>query len=316
VDGHELVAPDTLGAVPVPDGHRCFAAARLQGRGGLTLGALLVGTDEGLGAPVERAVLQQFARTVGLVVGSVAGTDADHELAVALQRILLPEWAVPPPGLDVAARYVASPTQAQVGGDFYELLELDGDHVLAAIGDVVGHSMQAATVMAELRNALRAYALDGHGPGAVLERLERLLRRFHPTITASVCIVVIDRPGRRATVVNAGHPPPLVIDGGVAKPVREHGALLGFGLPQPPTATFDLGPDATLLLVTDGLFERRGDTVDHGLDRVVEVATSWSGSLDALCDRLLREVGPGGDASDDIALLALRLRDRKGEAEG
>ena len=315
--------PGGLPTLPVSLRPRAgYLGAPVAGRTGAHRGAVLVDaavavTPDQVGE--ARVALAHVAHAVGLALDRLRAGDVEHRIALTLQRSLLPEWAAPPPGLDAAVRYEAAPADAQVGGDFYELLELDRARVLAAVGDVVGHSPQAATVMAELRYALRAYALDGHGPAAVLERLDRTLHRFHPTTTASVCVTVLDRPARRLTVVNAGHPPPLVVGPGGVEVVADHGALLGVGLATPPTATVDLAPGATVLLVTDGLFERRGETVDDGVGRVAEVAHAWAGaaveagdepSVEGLCQRLLDEVGPGAEATDDVALLAVRLLPR------
>ncbi|HLM65221.1 MAG TPA: fused response regulator/phosphatase [Acidimicrobiales bacterium] len=303
------VAADALPPLPIPIEPDGYVAAALTDRAGMRLGAILVAAAAAP-SPEEAAeallILDQFAHAVAISVENLRAYDLEHRIALTLQRSLLPPSAVPPPGLDVAVRYEAAAAHAEVGGDFYEVLELDDERVLAAVGDVVGHSLQAATVMAELRHALRAYALDGHEPAAVLERLDRILQRFHPTITASVCVVLIDKPGRRATVVNAGHPPPLILGPEGPRFVRDHGPVLGVGLAPPRPVTFDLPAGATILLVTDGLFERRGETIDAGLDRMAQVATSWKGTLDELCESLLADVGPGSGASDDIALLAVR----------
>ena len=310
--GGGTVDPRDLPALPVvtePDG---YLAATLTDKGGSSLGAVLVAATPAP-SPEEtaeaRLVLDLFTHAVSISIENLRAYDLEHRIALTLQRSLLPEWAAAPHGLEVAVRYEAAAAHAEVGGDFYEVLELDGDRVLAAVGDVVGHSLQAATVMAELRNALRAYALEGHSPTAVLERLDRMLRRFHPTITATVCITVLDRAQGRLTVVNAGHPPPLLIGPGGARLVHEHASVLGFALRGPEPVTIDVVAGTTILLVTDGLFERRGETVDDGMERVLDVATSWAGTLDELCDRLLAEVGPGAAATDDIALLALRFVD-------
>jgi serine phosphatase RsbU (regulator of sigma subunit)/DNA-binding NarL/FixJ family response regulator len=302
------VATDALPPLPIPVEPDGFVAAPLTDRAGVPLGAVLVAAAAPSQEEAAEAllILDQFAHAVSISVENLRAFDLEHRIALTLQRSLLPEWAAPP-GLDVAVRYEAAAAHAEVGGDFYELLELDDERVLAAVGDVVGHSLQAATVMAELRHALRAYALDGHEPAAILERLDRILQRFHPTITASVCVSVIDRPGQRVTVVNAGHPPPLILGPEGPRLVRDHGPVLGVGLAAPRPVTLDLPAGTTILLVTDGLFERRGETVDAGLDRMIDVAGSWDGTLDELCESLLDHVGPGADATDDIALLAVRM---------
>jgi hypothetical protein len=164
-----------------------YVGTPLTDRTGAALGAVLVARDdlpsaEDTGEP--RLILDQLAHAVSISIENLRAYELEHRISLTLQRSLLPERAASPPGLDVAFRYEAA-AETEVGGDFYELIELDDDHVIAAVGDVVGHSLQAAIVMADLRNGLRAYALDGYGPTAILERLDRLLRRFHPTITST-----------------------------------------------------------------------------------------------------------------------------------
>lgn len=334
VAGRGVVEAATLVDVPPVGGVEHYVGAAVTDRSGVVLGALLVAEPEVPDAEEAddvRLVLEQLAHAVSVSVENLRAFELEHRISLTLQRSLLPAHSTAPTGLDVAFRYEAAGAHTEVGGDFYEIVELDENQVLAAVGDVVGHSLQAAIVMAQLRNGLRAYALDGHGPTAILERLDRLLRRFHATTTATLCLVLIDKAQRTATVANAGHIPPLLLrvvdssDGGAAGDggnggdggapakacegtfVEPHGPLLGMGFRPPRTVVVPLSPSETLLMVTDGLVERRDEIIDRGLDRLVAMASTWWGDLDELCDRLLREVGPGPDGADDIALLAIRL---------
>jgi serine phosphatase RsbU (regulator of sigma subunit)/CheY-like chemotaxis protein/anti-sigma regulatory factor (Ser/Thr protein kinase) len=306
-----VVAVSALAETPVPDGVDSFLGAPIVDRAGAVLGAVLVAAVDEVASTEDadevQVVLDQLAHAISVSVDNLRAFELEHSISLTLQRSLLPDESTKPPGMAVAVRYEAAAAHTEVGGDFYELIELDDGPVLAAVGDVVGHSLSAAIVMAQLRNGLRAYALDGHQPTAIIERLDRLLRRFHPGITATLCLVLIDRDRGRATVANAGHIAPLLVRAGEAGFVEPHGPLIGMGFPAPPTAFVDLAPRDTLLLVTDGLVERRQENIDLGLKRLVEAASTWRGDLDQLCDRVLREVGPGADTSDDIALLALRL---------
>jgi CheY-like chemotaxis protein/serine phosphatase RsbU (regulator of sigma subunit)/anti-sigma regulatory factor (Ser/Thr protein kinase) len=308
-----------------------YTGAPLSDRSGTVLGAVLVAADHpdtAEEASENQLILDQLAHAVSISIGNLRAFELEHRISLTLQRSLLPDRLVAPQGLDLAFRYEAAADDTEVGGDFYEVFELDGGEVMVAVGDVVGHSLQAAIVMAELRNSLRAYALDGHAPTAILERLDRMLRRFHTTVTATVCLAVLDVTAGTALVANAGHISPLLIPGaaraaagagvaGAATFVEPHGPLLGMGLPAPTPVTVDLASGDTLLLVTDGLLERRREIIDVGLDRMVAVAADWDGDdLDHLCDRMLADVGPGPEAADDIAMLAVRLLPASMEPQG
>ena len=129
-------------------------------------------------------MLVQLAQAVAAAVEAQRSFDEEHRIAVTLQRSLLPRRLPEVAGLDLAVRYEPASAQTEVGGDFYELVMLDG-HLLVAIGDVAGHSLHAATVMAELRHAVRAYAVEGHQPGAILDRVNELMRTLLPNELAT-----------------------------------------------------------------------------------------------------------------------------------
>ena len=142
-----------------------------------------------------------------------AAEAVEHVAAVAetLQRSLLPERLPDVPGLDVAARYVAGSADAQVGGDWYDVVALRDGHAGVAIGDVVGHGLDAAARMARLQNALRAYALEGLRPSLVLERMNGFAREVAGGPMATLLYGVVDPEEGNLRMASAGHPPPLVI---------------------------------------------------------------------------------------------------------
>jgi serine phosphatase RsbU (regulator of sigma subunit) len=192
-----------------------------------------------------------------------------------------------------------------VGGDFYELTMIDGC-LLVAIGDVAGHSLHAATVMAELRHAVRAYAVEGHPPGTVLELVNRLMRTVLPSESATICLLTLEPATGRIRMASAGHLPPLLqVDGKVS--FLEHRApLLGIRAPRPDDLEFVLPPGGTLVLYTDGLIERRDADIDVGLAALAACAAEVEPSLDAFCQRLLVRLADADDQDDDIAVVALR----------
>lgn len=256
-------------------------------------------------ADETEVVFTQYARAAATALKNMRTYNIERRIALTLQRSLLPDAAPRIPELDVAVRYEASAEHTEVGGDFYEIFLLGENTVALAIGDVVGHSLEAATVMAQLRTGIRSYLLEGHGPAATLERLNRLLCRFHPDATATACCVVYDRRTGRCEVANAGHPPPLVVSDDGVRYLPIGGPLLGVDATAQPPHAFTLNAGDVLLLFTDGLVERRNETIDTGLERLAHVAARKTANLDELCDRLLREAGPTS-MEDDIALVAIR----------
>ncbi len=250
-------------------------------------------------------VLTQYARAASNAIRNVWTHDIERRIALTLQQNLLPDAVPALPGLEVVARYEASAANAEVGGDFYEVFALGGDRVAFAIGDVVGHSLEAAMVMAQLRTSIRSYLLEGHGPAATLERLNRLLLRFHPDVTATACCAIYDRGTGLCELANAGHLPPLIVSDGAVRELPLGGTLLGVDVPAVAAHVFALGPRDVLLLFTDGLVERRGEPIETGLGRLADAARQGATNLNELCDRLLREVGPLS-LTDDIALVAIR----------
>jgi serine phosphatase RsbU (regulator of sigma subunit) len=173
-----------------------------------------------------------------------------------------------------------------------------------AIGDVAGHSIHAATIMLELRHALRAYAVDGHGPVEILRRLERVLRHYHHREYATLCLLMIDAAARRLSVACAGHPPPLLVTATDAHYAPVAGPMLGVGLEHPAQTELPLDAVRTVVLVTDGLLEDRPTDIDAAMERLRTWPTLRSDPED-LCDDLLANFGR--NRADDIALLVLRL---------
>ncbi|MEH1099146.1 SpoIIE family protein phosphatase [Micromonospora sp. CPCC 205561] len=251
-------------------------------------------------------VLVQLAQAVAAAVEAQRSFDEEHRIAVTLQRSLLPRRVPEVNGLDMAVRYEPASAQTEVGGDFYELVMLDG-HLLLAIGDVAGHSLHAATVMAELRHAVRAYAVEGHQPGEILHRVNELMRTLLPDELATICVLLLHPPSGRVRLASAGHlPPALSIDGKVEF-VQHSAPLLGVRAPRPPDLEFVLPAGATLVFYTDGLIERRDSTIDDGLAALAGVASRVDADLDRFCERLLVELAPP-EIHDDVAVVALRRR--------
>jgi anti-sigma regulatory factor (Ser/Thr protein kinase) len=247
---------------------------------------------------------------VGTVQDITEGKQAEreHRIAETLQRSLLPDRLPEIPGVLLAARYLPATSDLEVGGDWYDVVQLPNGSVALAIGDVAGHGLRAASTMGQLRMALRAYALEEGSPSQVVGRVRRLVRALVPDI-ATLIYLVFDPESGTLRFANAGHPPPLLVEGNGQTSYLEGGLGPPLGATAHPRPDIDvaahLDAGSTLLLYTDGLVERRGASILDGLTRLKTLAADPGEDLEALCDHLLDSMVTD-EVSDDIALLALR----------
>jgi CheY-like chemotaxis protein len=282
-----------------------LASAITTPRGEL-IGALVLSSADEPGD--EALMLDHFAQALAVALENQRLYAVEHQTALTLQRAMLPNVVPQTDELEVAVRYLAASDTVEIGGDFYEAVQLSDQVTMLAVGDVVGHSLHAATVMAELRHTLRAYATLGMGAPEILSRLGAMLRLSHPGVTATMCIAELDLRGE-LRVTNAGHIPPLVRAGGTARYVLGHGPLLGIASGRAtPEVTVAFPPGSELLMVTDGLVERRGEDIDVGLERLRLLLESHIGEAEALCDDVLRKLTAADQLFDDVAIVAVRRR--------
>jgi serine phosphatase RsbU (regulator of sigma subunit) len=234
----------------------------------------------------------------------------ERTIAQTLQHALLPEGLPKIPGVETSARYEAGVEGVEVGGDWYDLIGLDGRRVLLVVGDVSGRGLRAAATMAQLRFAIHAYAAQDDPPAVILSKLSRLVNVGTSGQIATILCALVDVENHQVTVTSAGHLPPLLVSDGSGTFIQgEVGVPIGVrsGVRYTSTAV-DAPPAATLLAFTDGLVERRGETIDTGLARLERVATSHPADLDELLDRLVSDLrSDGGD--DDTAIAGLRWLD-------
>ncbi|HEX5861918.1 MAG TPA: SpoIIE family protein phosphatase [Nocardioides sp.] len=232
-----------------------------------------------------------------------------REIAEALQRNLLPDRTPRIPGMALAARYVPATADMEVGGDWYDVIQIRGGLIGLAIGDVAGHGPQAAAVMGQLRMAVRANAVQDPSPVAVMNGVHQLVSHLARPEMVTLMYLLFDPARRTLRFTNAGHPPPLVLGGGEARYLEgEVAPPLGVTAEATFTETsLELPEGATLLLYTDGLIERRVESIQVGLDRLLRVAVSYDGSdIDGLCDHILSSLVEPHHVADDIALVAMR----------
>ncbi|MFJ3441617.1 SpoIIE family protein phosphatase [Streptomyces sp. NPDC086081] len=258
-------------------------------------------------APEERALLTATAGLVGQALKRAHAYDAEQELATMLQRSLLPRRLPRLPGGIAVARYLPARRGLQVGGDWYDVIALSEGKVALVIGDVQGHSAGAATIMGQMRTAVRAYAVEGHPPDVVVAHANRLLVGMETDLFATCCYVELDLEEGNALFVRAGHLAPLVRDpdGGTAEIAVEGGLPLGvLADAEFPLTALALAPGSVLALVTDGLVESADLHLDEGM-RLVRRALAAADPADPgrMADELL---GEAGRREDDVALLLLR----------
>ncbi|OUD04002.1 PP2C family protein-serine/threonine phosphatase [Streptomyces swartbergensis] len=235
----------------------------------------------------------------------------EREIAVTLQEVMLRS-----PDLDrhrdIAVRYLPASGSLNVCGDWYDVVDLPPDRYSVAIGDVVGHGLEAAAVMGMLRSALSAAIRAVPSPAQALEVLGLYARAVDGALATTVAKVLVDPRSRLIIYSNAGHPPPILLspDGSCQLLDQATDPPLGARpehVPRP-QAGLSYAPGDTLVLYTDGLIERRGEDIDTGLTRLMDTLARCSTlPVEELADGLLAHMGVSGGGRDDIALVIVRL---------
>ncbi|HEY5271806.1 MAG TPA: SpoIIE family protein phosphatase [Acidimicrobiales bacterium] len=222
-----------------------------------------------------------------------------------LQRALLPRTSPEIAGMEFAVKYEPGAKGLEIGGDWYSIVAIDDAHFVFVIGDVSGHGLSAATVMAELRFTIRAYALEGNTPGAILEKCSKQLDVANGHF-ATVLIGSVDVARHEIAIANAGHLNPLLLAGDEKSFINTAlGVPLGVSGESYDSVTISVPPRSSLIAFTDGLIERRGENLDVGLARLKASADDGTLSLESLLTKISTDLAY--DASeDDVAMLGLR----------
>ncbi len=280
------------------------------------LGVLALFAD-GSGRTFDEADLvmaADLARRAAVTVDNARLYEREHAVAEQLQRSLLP--VLPDvAGIEHAARYLPGATAAQVGGDWYDLLELPDGAVGIAVGDVMGHDLQAAAAMGQLRSVLQSYAWQGGGPSLVLDRLDDLVQGLAMAQLATCVYGRLTRPtdGHDGELVlaNAGHLPPALRgpDGAVRLVATEPDLLVGAALGTRRSQIRERVPTGSVLvLYTDGLIEQRERSIDEGVETLrTALAAAPEGDAEAIADSLIAQLSGGEALQDDVALLVVRV---------
>lgn len=234
----------------------------------------------------------------------------EQAIAVGLQQDLLPTGVPQVPDFEVAVRYLPGEARSHAGGDWYDVFELDGDRAGFVVGDITGHGVGAAAHMGQLRVAVLAYALAEFQPSDVVIGVDGLMGHLSTQQMATLVYAVADPAREQLTIVNAGHPPPLVIDptGEVRQVTEGRSRLLGVRPPmqERPQVVIPFRRGSRLVLYTDGLIEQVERSGQDGIALLEAIAAETGGRKEDLCDLLLRKLAPDG-AHDDVCIVITDL---------
>lgn len=260
---------------------------------------------------LERDLLVNVGRVLGEAIERLRLFEFEQSVASTLQHAMLPIVAVQETDEQVATRYQPAVEALDIGGDWFDVFHVDDHRVGLVVGDVVGHGLEAAAIMGQLRSALAAAALADPDPAAALGTLDHFARSLPGAVSATVAYALVDRDEGTLSYHCAGHPPPLVVepDGTFTYLDDSRTPPLAIGRRGPrATGVTKLQPDAIVVLYTDGLIERRHESLDTGLARLSDaVCARVHAPVEELCDEVLDELVGVSARRDDVALVAYRF---------
>jgi serine phosphatase RsbU (regulator of sigma subunit) len=261
--------------------------------------------------PEDLSFAMDLARRAAIAIDNSHLHTETLQAAVRLQQAVLPRLPDAVPGWEVASHYSPS-GRTEVGGDFFDVVPLPGDRVVVFVGDVMGRGVRAAAAMAQMRAAIRAYVVDDPDPAAVMAKLDKLFAFYDQD--QLVTMVYLLAEGGRIHLMNAGHPRPAVLrrDGRVEQAPSEPGRPLGTEPAARTPTTFQVEDGDVLVAFTDGLIERRDESIDSGERRLLHaLAQLPDAPLGEQLEKLVSEVRDH-TRNDDVAALALRRREVSG----
>ncbi|HWG07471.1 MAG TPA: SpoIIE family protein phosphatase [Solirubrobacteraceae bacterium] len=304
----DLSTADVVNPILRQRGIRSLLGVPVQVRGHV-IGVMHVGTLERRRfSDDDISVLQLAADRAALAIENAQRAE-QRAVTGVMQRALLPDTLPEVPGLRLSAKYLPAGPGVKIGGDWYDVLQLGNGRVALVIGDVVGRGVLAASVMAEIRIALRAFLSEGHELARVMSLLNDLLVSMGRNRGATAAILELDLERGELDAVSAGHLPALVIgpDGRPDFLEQPQGMPLGIALGQEYVSEHCAFPvSSSLVLYTDGLVERRGESIEEGLERLREAASQPAAPEDSsLADRIYHALLDETPLEDDVALLAI-----------
>jgi serine phosphatase RsbU (regulator of sigma subunit) len=258
----------------------------------------------------EKALLETVGVLAARALSRARRYDNEHGMAVSFQQAALPSDLPSVPGLTIAARYRPGTEWATVGGDWYDVVVVDDHRVVLVVGDVVGHGMQAAASMGRLRTAFQTIAPLEPDPGRMVEAISAQVALIPDAFCTTVVCLVVDLEARTLTWCRAGHPPPLLIDHDGGRLLDDEGLPPLGVLPDEvaPVHQRALAGDESLILYTDGVIERRGESLDEGFNRLEVVAGDLADlEPEELIDALLLALVPAQEQADDVVVLVVRF---------
>jgi anti-sigma regulatory factor (Ser/Thr protein kinase) len=255
----------------------------------------------------DRTLLALLCGYLGQALHRAYQTDQQHETALALQRAILGPSRLP---AGFAARYEPATQPLEVGGDWYDIVDLPGHRIGIVVGDCVGHGLDAATVMGQLRSACRALLLQDASPAQTLTAMDRFAALIPGAMCSTVFCGILDRDAGHLTYSSAGHPPGiLALPGGRVELLEDgrSGPLAVRGRPERTEASCVLPPRSMLLLYTDGLVERRRRPMDDGITQAAQaVQDGHAATVEDLATGIMAGLAPAGGYEDDVALVLYR----------
>lgn len=264
-------------------------------------------------APDDLTFLQDVARRVGVVLAAARLRQEEHDIAVRLQRALLPDRLQWHPNVVIEARYHAADELLEVGGDWYDTYTWPDGRIAIVVGDVVGHNLDSAATMGRLRAAMAALAAHMEpSPAALLDALERCaLGPGGCDFLTAVCVVV-DPASGELRYSAAGHPPVIVVTPGEATVLLRDAQAPPLGVTRRtdlrPEASITLQPGAVVVLYSDGLVERRRERLDVGIDRLVDVMSALIDEpIDTVADRVIEQMAECSSPEDDVVVACFRF---------
>jgi PAS domain S-box-containing protein len=263
-------------------------------------------------SPTERSLLQDAADRAALAIRRAQLHEEEHRIAVELQRGLIPKRLPDVHGVALAASYEVAGIGVQVGGDWYDAFALPDGRLGIVVGDVTGRGIRAASTMGALRTLTRAFALAEGGrrtPGEALTLLNRHQLELGDEQLFTIVYAILDPEGGTVSWANGGHPPPLLRASDRTCGYVEGGNGL-MGVEDNVYETFQqrIAPHSTLVLYTDGLIERRGESLDAGLERLADAACLGPEEPGPLCDHIVAQlVEPGTERYDDVTAVVAQL---------